>query len=73
MNASQFVCRLDLNMELPQGQTGSVGTSVASAEQVQEQAPNKSYYKPYQTFNCLLNMVFQINDWDNRAMITMLI
>uniref|UniRef100_A0A8C1IBV8 Charged multivesicular body protein 1b n=2 Tax=Cyprinus carpio TaxID=7962 RepID=A0A8C1IBV8_CYPCA len=24
---------LDLNMELPQGQTGSVGTSVASAEQ----------------------------------------
>lgn len=25
---------LDLNMELPQGQTGSVGTSVASAEQV---------------------------------------
>lgn len=26
--------RLDLNMELPQGQTGSVGTSVASAEQV---------------------------------------
>lgn len=28
--------RLDLNMELPQGQTGSVGTSVASAEQVHE-------------------------------------
>ncbi|XP_065106160.1 charged multivesicular body protein 1b-like [Paramisgurnus dabryanus] len=27
------VFRLDLNMELPQGQTGSVGTSVASAEQ----------------------------------------
>lgn len=26
--------RLDLNMELPQGQTGSVGSSVASAEQV---------------------------------------
>lgn len=26
--------RLDLNMELPQGQTGSVGTTVASAEQV---------------------------------------
>lgn len=26
--------RLDLNMELPQGQTGSVGASVASAEQV---------------------------------------
>ncbi|KAL7863814.1 hypothetical protein SRHO_G00127980 [Serrasalmus rhombeus] len=25
--------RLDLNMELPQGQTGAVGTSVASAEQ----------------------------------------
>uniref|UniRef100_A0A8C6MEY5 Charged multivesicular body protein 1B n=1 Tax=Nothobranchius furzeri TaxID=105023 RepID=A0A8C6MEY5_NOTFU len=25
---------LDLNLELPQGQTGSVGTSVASAEQV---------------------------------------
>lgn len=28
------ICSLDLNMELPQGQTGSVGTSVASAEQV---------------------------------------
>ncbi|NXA05232.1 CHM1B protein, partial [Sapayoa aenigma] len=27
---------LDLNMELPQGQTGSVGTSVASAEQVND-------------------------------------
>lgn len=26
--------RLDLNMELPQGQTGSLGTSVASVEQV---------------------------------------
>lgn len=26
--------RLDLNMELPQGQTGSVGASVASTEQV---------------------------------------
>ncbi|KAM4660078.1 charged multivesicular body protein 1b isoform 1-T1 [Amazona ochrocephala] len=30
---------LDLNMELPQGQTGSVGTSVASAEQVQIFSP----------------------------------
>lgn len=29
-----FPVSLDLNMELPQGQTGSVGTSVASAEQV---------------------------------------
>lgn len=29
-----FLFSLDLNMELPQGQTGSVGTSVASAEQV---------------------------------------
>lgn len=29
-----FLLSLDLNMELPQGQTGSVGTSVASAEQV---------------------------------------
>lgn len=29
-----FLFRLDLNMELPQGQTGSVGASVASAEQV---------------------------------------
>lgn len=29
-----IIFRLDLNMELPQGQTGSVGTSVASAEQV---------------------------------------
>lgn len=29
-----IILRLDLNMELPQGQTGSVGTSVASAEQV---------------------------------------
>lgn len=30
--------RLDLNMELPQGQTGSVGTTVASAEQVRLQS-----------------------------------
>lgn len=30
----RLLLRLDLNMELPQGQTGSVGTSVASAEQV---------------------------------------
>lgn len=29
-----LLSRLDLNLELPQGQTGSVGTSVASAEQV---------------------------------------
>ncbi|XP_016143812.1 charged multivesicular body protein 1b-1-like [Sinocyclocheilus grahami] len=32
-NVCTCVFRLDLNMELPQGQTGSVGTSVASAEQ----------------------------------------
>ncbi|XP_018429784.1 PREDICTED: charged multivesicular body protein 1b [Nanorana parkeri] len=31
--SSFTICRLDLNMELPQGQTGSVGTSVASTEQ----------------------------------------
>uniref|UniRef100_A0A671MUK5 Charged multivesicular body protein 1b n=1 Tax=Sinocyclocheilus anshuiensis TaxID=1608454 RepID=A0A671MUK5_9TELE len=30
---ADIVVLLDLNMELPQGQTGSVGTSVASAEQ----------------------------------------
>ena len=30
------VCsRLDLNLELPQGQSGSVGSSVAAAEQVE--------------------------------------
>lgn len=32
--SSSELYSLDLNMELPQGQTGSVGTSVASAEQV---------------------------------------
>lgn len=30
----KLIFRLDLNMELPQGQMGSVGTSVASIEQV---------------------------------------
>lgn len=68
-----FVFSLDLNMELPQGQTGSVGTSVASVEQVQKQALNKSHYIPYHTFNCLLNRIFKINYWYNRAMITLLI
>lgn len=29
-------CRMGLNTELPKGQTGSVGTSVASAEQVHQ-------------------------------------
>lgn len=56
MNSNLFFCffmfSLDLNMELPQGQTGSVGTSVASVEQVQKQALNKSHYIPYHTFNC---------------------
>lgn len=33
-HGSNGLFRLDLNMELPQGQTGSVGTTVASAEQV---------------------------------------
>uniref|UniRef100_A0A3B4C0Q5 Uncharacterized protein n=1 Tax=Pygocentrus nattereri TaxID=42514 RepID=A0A3B4C0Q5_PYGNA len=31
---ASVIILLDLNMELPQGQTGAVGTSVASAEQV---------------------------------------
>lgn len=31
----KFIFSLDLNMELPQGQTGSVGASVASTEQVE--------------------------------------
>lgn len=37
LNGYNILFRLDLNMELPQGQTGSVGTTVASAEQVRLQ------------------------------------
>lgn len=46
--------RLDLNMELPQGQTGSVGTTVASAEQV-------SLQKPLQRIKTWL-VIFHTND-----------
>lgn len=38
LNGYNLLFRLDLNMELPQGQTGSVGTTVASAEQVRLQS-----------------------------------
>lgn len=38
LNGYNILFRLDLNMELPQGQTGSVGTTVASAEQVRLQS-----------------------------------
>lgn len=37
LNGYNILFRLDLNMELPQGQTGSVGTTVASTEQVRLQ------------------------------------
>lgn len=54
-----FLVSLDLNMELPQGQTGSVGTSVASAEQVHSVAAINCYNKYYKILHFF--SLFKIN------------
>uniref|UniRef100_A0A3Q0S3I9 Charged multivesicular body protein 1B n=1 Tax=Amphilophus citrinellus TaxID=61819 RepID=A0A3Q0S3I9_AMPCI len=53
---------LDLNMELPQGQTGSVGTSVASAEQVHVLL--RAYLLLPQGCECLQNCKLNVSHVD---------